>query len=736
MATLQDYIGITKLRDAWPKWKANVIAINTQIINHVAGTADKHAAQDITYTGSFTSKTDVKAALDQAKAEIDTIVVSASIDPEVALARQSSVKAKTFTTLDARLEETEQDVGTNTSQLAENVQRFNDIAINVLEYGAIADGLSHPLSTKYATLAAAQVDYSFVTVLTDEIDWAACQKAVNYAISLTKVKAFLGVGGVGTSSVGIIPTVLFPLGIYVFNRSLQATTPIIMMKGESSLLLCNNPTNNAFDLVCDYCDIDGILFGSFNIAVSFSNGNTDGGYLRFNKCEFRESKTQGILFNAPSSDLSLKDCKFVNFNNPPANMIKSIAGTTITLDTCWVEGNCSYMFDINAERISLINCSGVPTGLLTWVKLHSGMFSALNSRFGGESQAILVENYGGTNTNEFSTISAINCTLDITGYLIKLYNIPNNIYFKNCKLYLKTYTGFWIDPDMLSTDLDRLPFCVIDTDFAFSLYGIGVLSGRNKVLKMNNEKTIGSNLIKISDVIINQNIQVGGYTPLEYYDGCTLDKAQVDDFGHSVVKVTSTAILGTTPVADYEKPFNYGGYGLGQPAEKYYYEHIYANGTDDVTDTNGDAFTAVFHVEILTDGFYQICFYVGIQRFFYTLTKGKHVICIPCRLTDYDNQKILGIVVSNLFPGAILQIGNYRLIKGYIDIKTINTVLGDVAAPTAGILFGSWFKDDVVINIDPTELGTAGSKYIIDKWVCTISGATGTWLQMRALTGN
>ena len=148
MATLQDYLGITKLRDAWPKWKANVVAVNNQVIahiagtadkhltshvindseeagtttadaintnkakvaDHVAGTADKHSAQDITYTGDFTGKTEVKAALDQAKTEIDTIVISASIDPEVALARESLVKAKTFATIDARFEESEQDL--------------------------------------------------------------------------------------------------------------------------------------------------------------------------------------------------------------------------------------------------------------------------------------------------------------------------------------------------------------------------------------------------------------------------------------------------------------------------------------------------------------------------------------------------------------------------------------------------------------------------------------------------
>ena len=110
MASLLDFTGITKLRDAWPKWKANIIAVNNQVINHVAGTADKHSAQDITYTGDFVGKTEVKAALDQAKTEIDTIVVNASIDPEVAFARDSAVKSKVFGSLDARLEEDEQDL--------------------------------------------------------------------------------------------------------------------------------------------------------------------------------------------------------------------------------------------------------------------------------------------------------------------------------------------------------------------------------------------------------------------------------------------------------------------------------------------------------------------------------------------------------------------------------------------------------------------------------------------------
>lgn len=51
------------------------------------------------------------------------------------------------------------------------------------EYGMIGDGNPHPLSERFATLAAAQAVYSFATVLTDQIDWAAIQACANDAIA-------------------------------------------------------------------------------------------------------------------------------------------------------------------------------------------------------------------------------------------------------------------------------------------------------------------------------------------------------------------------------------------------------------------------------------------------------------------------------------------------------------------------------------------------------------------------
>jgi hypothetical protein len=43
---------------------------------------------------------------------------------------------------------------------------------------------------------------------------------------------------------------------------------------------------------------------------------------------------------------------------------------------------------------------------------------------------------------------------------------------------------------------------------------------------------------------------------------------------------------------------------------------------------------------------------------------------------------------------------------------------------------------DEVRNLVPTELGTAGSMYIIKGWICVAAGSPGTWREMRVLTGN
>jgi hypothetical protein len=80
---------------------------------------------------------------------------------------------------------------------------------NIQKFGAIGDGNSHPLSGFYGSLVTAQVDYPEAMSLTNEIDWAATQKAI-------------------TAAAG--QTVYAPAGTYLINVQLSYVTTSSLVK--------------------------------------------------------------------------------------------------------------------------------------------------------------------------------------------------------------------------------------------------------------------------------------------------------------------------------------------------------------------------------------------------------------------------------------------------------------------------------------------------------------------------
>jgi hypothetical protein len=54
------------------------------------------------------------------------------------------------------------------------------------------------------------------------------------------------------------------------------------------------------------------------------------------------------------------------------------------------------------------------------------------------------------------------------------------------------------------------------------------------------------------------------------------------------------------------------------------------------------------------------------------------------------------------------------------------------SVPTTGV----FARGDFVRNSAPVEAGAVSSKYVLLGWMCTVSGAPGTFVQCRALTGN
>lgn len=79
---------------------------------------------------------------------------------------------------------------------------------------------------------------------------------------------------------------------------------------------------------------------------------------------------------------------------------------------------------------------------------------------------------------------------------------------------------------------------------------------------------------------------------------------------------------------------------------------------------------------------------------------------------------------------AELQRENAALVNAMAEGRIGGAVNATSAKPTTG----SYAPGDIVRNANPSELGTAGSKYILNGWLCI--GAPLSFVEMRIPTGN
>lgn len=78
----------------------------------------------------------------------------------------------------------------------------------------------------------------------------------------------------------------------------------------------------------------------------------------------------------------------------------------------------------------------------------------------------------------------------------------------------------------------------------------------------------------------------------------------------------------------------------------------------------------------------------------------------------------------------------YREVAQQVNAVSEGRLSGSYTAATAAPTTGTWAKGDFVKNSNPTELGTAGNKYVVMGFICVAGGTPGTWLNSRTLTGN
>jgi hypothetical protein len=96
------------------------------------------------------------------------------------------------------------------------------------------------------------------------------------------------------------------------------------------------------------------------------------------------------------------------------------------------------------------------------------------------------------------------------------------------------------------------------------------------------------------------------------------------------------------------------------------------------------------------------------------------------RLPQSDDMRSWRARLTDLFRDIAQQVN--QVSEGSLQ-GTYNAL---AAAPTQG----TYRAGDFIRNSAIAEAGTAGAKYIITGWYCSVGGTPGTWLQARVLTGN
>ncbi len=100
-------------------------------------------------------------------------------------------------------------------------------------------------------------------------------------------------------------------------------------------------------------------------------------------------------------------------------------------------------------------------------------------------------------------------------------------------------------------------------------------------------------------------------------------------------------------------------------------------------------------------------------------------------LFSYHTKPANGSFASG--PGKVYLYNQRRIVDSSFDVlrDSLDGTQSN-SVPSTGINI----VGDFVRNSNPSELGSAGSKYIIHGWTCVTAGSPGVWIQNRSLTGN
>ncbi|EGE65182.1 phage head-binding domain-containing protein [Escherichia coli] len=222
--------------------------------------------------------------------------------------------------------------------------------ISAKDFGATADGTLHPLSEKFSTLSAAQAVYPFVTSLTQSLDYAGIQAAINTGRN-----------------------VLLTSGTYFVNATIEM----------NSNCTINGETNSNINRPETFIAVIGNI-ACFHYHAAFNTINIENVYIFYDggrpTSPTGNDGKIGILIDGGTTSPGVMHIKNVEVDGAwwaiyddsgnyltkytqvwarrVAHGFYKANGTTIQWDTCYVLDAAQAWYVVNCLSPQLINCAG------------------------------------------------------------------------------------------------------------------------------------------------------------------------------------------------------------------------------------------------------------------------------------------------------------------------------------------------------------------------------------------
>jgi hypothetical protein len=212
---------------------------------------------------------------------------------------------------------------------------------DVRNYGAIGDFVSHPLSQRFATLAAAQAVYPEATSLSDEIDWCAITRciAANGSVYLSpdgagnKTFVIGNSKSIDTSALG---------GVLMYGDS--TGTLIVQTTANTPVLIMANSGNTVRSLSVGYVSQRASTETS-SICIYLAGGSGGGSFYNSTfvnvKCQYGAYGWKNQLSPAGTAvfSVSWRDCEVQNFSICGFSIDSTFGMTSNRVDNLYVHNN-------------------------------------------------------------------------------------------------------------------------------------------------------------------------------------------------------------------------------------------------------------------------------------------------------------------------------------------------------------------------------------------------------------